>query len=148
MSRDFVIGVVTYALLITIATLGVFYWGYQVRQLELNHAITLAFMTLALAQLFHVLNARSSEPVLFTRRLWQNRWIWAALALTIGLQLAAVYNPLLSRVLHTHALAPGDWAIVLIASALPLVVGQLFKLLAFADVAPKYSESSVDRLDV
>ena len=131
MSGDFVIGVVTYALLITVATLGVFYWGYQVRQVDLKHAITLAFMTLALAQLFHVLNARSSEPVLFARKLWRNGWIWAALALTIGLQLAAVYNPLLSRVLHTHALAPGDWAIVLAGSALPLVVGQLFKLLAF-----------------
>jgi Ca2+-transporting ATPase len=84
-------------------------------------------MTLALAQLFHVFNARSARPVVFGRRLFRNRWVWGALALTIGLQLATVYNPLLARVLRTQQLTALDWAVVLAASLMPLVIGQMLK---------------------
>jgi Ca2+-transporting ATPase len=127
LSRWFISSVVTFSLLITGATLGVFIWALEVRQTEVGHAVTLAFMTLALAQLFHVFNARSAEPVWRGRRLFRNRWVWGALLLTISLQLATVYNPLLSRVLRTYQLSPTDWAAVLIASLLPLVIGQLLK---------------------
>ncbi len=84
-------------------------------------------MTLALTQLFHVFNARSPEQVLFSRRLFQNGWVWGAIVLTIGLQLAAVYLPFLSRILTTHPLRPIDWALVLFASLTPLLAGQLWK---------------------
>ena len=127
LSRWFLSSVVTFSLLITSATLGVFIWALEVRGTEVSHAVTLAFMTLALAQLFHVFNARSAKPVVFGRRLFRNRWVWGALVLTIGLQIATVYNPLLSRVLNTYTLSPQDWLIVLAASLMPLVVGQMLK---------------------
>ncbi len=127
LSPWFLSSVVTFSLLITSATLGVFIWALEFRQTELSHAVTLAFMTLALAQLFHVFNARSARPVVFGRRLFRNRWVWGALALTIGLQLATVYNPLLSRVLRTHSLSLHDWLVVLAASLMPLVIGQMLK---------------------
>jgi Ca2+-transporting ATPase len=127
LSPWFLSSVVTFSLLITSATLGVFIWALEFRQTELSHAVTLAFMTLALAQLFHVFNARSARPVVFGRRLFRNRWVWGALALTIGLQLGTVYDPLLSRVLRTHSLSLHDWLVVLAASLMPLVIGQMLK---------------------
>jgi len=127
LSPWFLSSVVSFSLLITSATLGVFVWALEFRQLGLSHAVTLAFMTLALAQLFHVFNARSARPVVFSGRLFRNRWVWAALALTIGLQVATVYNPLLSRVLGTHPLSPHDWLVVLAASLMPLIIGQMLK---------------------
>ncbi|MGD2151643.1 MAG: cation-transporting P-type ATPase [Gemmatimonadales bacterium] len=127
LSRWFLSSVVSFSLLITSATLAVFVWALEFRQTELSHAVTLAFMTLALAQLFHVFNARSARPVVFGGRLFRNRWVWAALALTIGLQVATVYIPLLSRVLGTHALSPHDWLVVLVAALMPLIIGQMLK---------------------
>jgi hypothetical protein len=41
--------------------------------------------------------------------------------------LATVYNPLLSRVLRTHSLSLHDWLVVLAASLMPLVIGQMLK---------------------
>ncbi|UCC73591.1 MAG: HAD-IC family P-type ATPase [Gemmatimonadota bacterium] len=127
LSPWFLSSVGTFALLITAATLGVFFWALEVRQLAVPHAVTLAFMTLALAQLFHVFNARSARPVVTMARLFRNRWVWGALAVTIGLQIATVQVPLLSRVLRTVPLGASDWATVLIASLMPLVVGQILK---------------------
>ena len=116
-----------YGLMLTVATLGTFLWSLGIREVEHEKAITIGFMTLALSQLFHVFNARSSGPVLFSRRLFTNGWVWAAIALTIALQLAAVYHPTLARVLSTTPLSARDWALILVASFVPLVVGQVWK---------------------
>jgi Ca2+-transporting ATPase len=126
LSPWFLSSVTTYSTLITGATLGVFVYALEVQELAVPHAVTMAFMTLALAQLFHVFNARSARPVI-PRRLFRNRWVWGALALTTGLQVATVYNPLLSRVLRTEALGSGDWLVVLAAALMPLIVGQMLK---------------------
>lgn len=147
LSPWFLSSVVTFSLLITSATLGVFIWALEFRQVELSHAVTLAFMTLALAQLFHVFNARSARPVVFGRRLFRNRWVWGALALTIGLQLATVYNPILSRVLRTYSLSLQDWLVVLAASLMPLVIGQMLKPISMGSSrkrAPAASRASSD----
>ncbi len=127
LSRAFVATIGTYSFLITGATLGVFIVGLHLWNVDVSHAVTLAFMTLALAQLFHVFNARSADRVLFTRRTFENLWVWGALALTVGLQVAAVYSPVLSDVLRTQPLGLADWTLVLVASILPLVIGQLLK---------------------
>jgi len=127
LSRDFMIQTGGYAFLMTGATLGVFVWVLEVQGLELHHAITLAFMTLALTQLFHVFNARGEGPVLLSRRFFQNPWVWGAMVLTLGLQLLAVYLPVLSDVLETHPLGVGDWVLVLGAALIPLAVGQAWK---------------------
>jgi Ca2+-transporting ATPase len=132
LSRAFMATVGTYSALITSSTLGVFLWGLYGWKVEVDHAVTLAFMTLALAQLFHVVNGRSPERILFTRRMFDNPWILVALIVSIGLQLAAVYVPVLSDVLDTHPLGAADWALVLAVSLVPLVVGQLLKPLSIS----------------
>ncbi|NIR42791.1 MAG: HAD-IC family P-type ATPase [Gemmatimonadetes bacterium] len=132
LSRAFVATVGTYSALITASTLGVFLWGLYGWKVEVEHSVTLAFMTLALAQLFHVVNARSPDRILFTRRMFDNPWTAAALAVTILLQVAAVYLPGLSDVLGTYPLGVGDWALVLGASLTPLLIGQLLKPLSIS----------------
>ena len=129
LSRRFLTLTGLYATLLTATTLGAFIWSLTVWQVESAHAVTLAFMTLALAQLLHVFNARSSKAVILSRRLFGNPWVWAAFGLTVGLQLLAVYEPHLVRVLHTVPLGARDWGLVLLASFLPLLVGQGWKIL-------------------
>jgi Ca2+-transporting ATPase len=127
LSRRFLVEVAAYGLLLTAVTLGAFLWADRGRGLELDRARTVAFMTLALTQLFHVFNARSRRPVLFGRRLLGNRWVLAAFALTVALQLAVVYLPPLSGLFQTVPLTAADWLLVLPAAVAPLVFGQLAK---------------------
>jgi Ca2+-transporting ATPase len=127
LSRRFLLQVLTYGLLLTAVPLITFQWALHVWSLELAHARTIAFMTLALTQLFHVFNARSPRAVLFNRRLFQNPWAWAAVGLTVGLQLTVVYIPPLRHIFDTTPLSPQEWTLVLVASLLPLVLGQVAK---------------------
>ncbi len=125
-SRAYLTEIAAYAAVITLLTLGVFVWDLG-RGAPTGHAVTLAFMTLALSQILHVFNARSRFPVLGTSRLWSNPWVLGAVVVTLGLQLAAANIPLLARVLHTVPMTATEWAIVFGASLLPLLGGQAAK---------------------
>jgi Ca2+-transporting ATPase len=92
-------------------------------------ATTMAFMTLALAQVFHAFNARSQRRSAFTARLFTNGWLWGAVAMCVLLQLAAVYVPLLQRVLRTAPLTMAEWGVVAGCSLLPVAVVEVVKLL-------------------
>jgi P-type Ca2+ transporter type 2C len=118
-------------LLLAAATLLAFYVGmhwYGKQGDGQPHAMTLAFMTLALSQVFHAFNARSPRRSAFTSRLFTNAWLWAAVVVCLTLQIAAVYAPFLQAVLKTTTLTGGDWAIVLACSLVPLAVVELVKL--------------------
>jgi len=124
LSRDFVALIGVYGVLLTGVTLGAFVWGLSTGSPE--RAGTVAFMTLAVSQLFHVFNARSVGPIRDRSDLLENRWVWGATALTLALQLAAVYLPGLRAVLGTVALGPREWVVISAASLLPVAAGQVW----------------------
>ena len=95
----------------------------------LRRATTIAFMTLALAQVFHAFNARSQSRSAFTDRLFTNGWLWAAVAFCLILQAAAVYLPLLQKVLHTVPPTASDWMLIAACSLMPIAVVELVKLM-------------------
>jgi Ca2+-transporting ATPase len=125
LSRAFLAEIVVFALLITAATLGGFALALQGGDADGARAVTVAFMTLALAQVFHLGNARGSGPVLGWRRATQNRWALGAVALTLGLQLVAVYVAPLARVLHVVPLGAREWVVIVPLALLPALAGQL-----------------------
>ncbi|MHC4591242.1 MAG: cation-translocating P-type ATPase [Planctomycetota bacterium] len=129
LDRPTVSSIGAYALLITAATLAAFVFGRFVRGYEAvdgaDPAITMAFMTIALAQLFHVFNSRKEARPLRGREWLSNPYVVGAVVLTVGLQLAAVYMPGLTRVLKTSAPAPADWLVIGVCSLVPLTAGQL-----------------------
>jgi Ca2+-transporting ATPase len=90
---------------------------------------TCAFMTLALAQILHLGNARSSGPVLAPRSALANRAALAAVALAIGLQLLAGFFPPLVRVLRVSPLSGEQWVLVAVLGAVPAIVGQIVKVI-------------------
>jgi Ca2+-transporting ATPase len=130
LSRSFVGEMAAYGLLITAVTLGAF--AYALRGGAGPRAVTIAFMTLALAQTFHLGNARGGGPVLGWRRATSNPWALAAVAVTIGLQLVAVYAEPVARVLRVVPLAARDWLVIVPFALLPALAGQ-----AAAWVAPR-----------
>jgi P-type Ca2+ transporter type 2C len=75
---------------------------------DLRHAQTMAFTTLMLFQMFNVLNARSDRRSAFTR-LFTNVWLWAALGVSVALQVVVIYLPSLQRAFGTASLSARDW---------------------------------------
>ena len=59
-------------------------------------------------------------------------WLWAAVVACVVLQLAAVYWPLLQRVLHTVSLKAVDWALITACAFAAVVVVELVKLIGRA----------------
>ena len=123
LSRPFLVSIFVYGAGLTAATLGAFWWGL------LKHpedASTLAFMTLALAQIFHLGNARSQDDVLAPVRALANPVAIGAVGLAMALQLVTVFDPL-ARVLHVTELDITQWCVVVLVGGLPALTGQLFK---------------------
>jgi P-type Ca2+ transporter type 2C len=78
---------------------------------------TMALTTLVLFQMFNVFNARSDTQSAFYR-LFHNRWLFGAVALSLALQVAVIYVPLLQRAFDTVPLQGHDWlTCVLVASS-------------------------------
>lgn len=100
----------------------------------LARARTLAFTTLALAQLFHIGNARGvGRPMWHPNDFVGNRWAIGAVLLGIALQGIALHLPAAQRVLGTVALSPLEWAWVGLLALVPAVVGQLLRSLRRRD---------------
>jgi len=125
LSRRFLGTVLFYGLLITGCTLAAYVWALH---REAAHATTVSFMTLALAQIFHLGNARSAAHVLHPVRAASNRHAVGAVVVSIGLQLMAVYVGPLARVLRLEPLDSVEWAVILALVALPAVIGQVLKM--------------------
>jgi Ca2+-transporting ATPase len=132
LTRNFIGLIVWQGLLLAGVTLLSFWIGMHWHGLEgegLRRATTMAFMTLALTQVFHAFDARSQSRSLFTNRLFTNGWLWSAVAICIILQAAAVYVPLLQKVLHTVPPTAVEWGVIVGCSLLPVVVIEMVKLI-------------------
>jgi len=100
---------------------------YGTEGMGLRHAVTMTFMTLALAQVFHAFNARSQQRSAFDDRLFTNRWLWGAVLACLLLQVAAVYVPLLQAVLLTVPPSGTDWLVIAGCSLAPVAVIEIVK---------------------
>jgi Ca2+-transporting ATPase len=72
------------------------------------HWQTMVFTVLTLSQMGHALAIRSERDSLFRLGLGSNRPLLLAVLLTLALQLAVVYAPVLQPVFHTEALSAAE----------------------------------------
>ncbi|MFD2171458.1 calcium-transporting P-type ATPase, PMR1-type [Tumebacillus lipolyticus] len=106
-------------ILIGVATLAVFWFSLQMEPDDLIKAQSMAFTTLVMAQLIHVFDCRSVEGGIFSRNLFENRWLVLSVISSIGLLLGVMYIEPFQPVFRTVPLGLVDWMIVLIAAAIP-----------------------------
>ncbi len=131
MSRDFAWLIAWQGMLLsgcTLAAFGIAMRWYGSDGPGLQHAITIAFMTLALSQTFHAFNARSRVRSAFSGQVFANAWLWGATVLCIALQIAAVSFEPLRQLLRTVPLTLTDWTLVVGFSLAPVLVVELVKL--------------------
>jgi P-type Ca2+ transporter type 2C len=94
---------------------------------EMPYARTMAFTTLVFFQLFNVFNARDSRRSAFSH-MFDNIWLWAAVLLSVALQLAVVYVPLLQAAFGTVALGAMDWLVCALVASSVLWLSEIKKL--------------------
>jgi Ca2+-transporting ATPase len=114
-------------MVITLSVLGALAIALFLLNMEKQQAVTISFLTLAFAQLWHVFNMRDSGSGLIRNNIVRNPYIWGALALCSGLLLAGIYLPGLSHVLKVMNPGFTGWMIVIGMSLIPLVIGQILK---------------------
>jgi Ca2+-transporting ATPase len=93
---------------------------------DIAYARTMAFVTLALFQMYDAFNCRflehSSLPHLFG-----NKWLLGAVASSIAMMVVVVQIPALQRAFHTAPLALSDWLIAAAVSSFALWSVELLK---------------------
>lgn len=121
--RDHWLVICIYGVLITLCVFGAYILAFEWLDASDREAVTVSFLTLAFAQLWHVFNIRAAGRGLFRNEVVQNPYIWGALVLCAGLLLAAVETPVVAEVLELTTPRPGAWLLVIGFSVLPVVLG-------------------------
>ncbi len=131
MTPDFVALIVWQGLLLAGVTLTAFFVGmhwYGTEGEGLLRAVTMRFMTLALAQIFHAFNARSQRRSAFTRP-FTNAWLLGAVLACLILQLVAAYWSVLHPLFRTVPLTAMELVVVVVCSLAPVAVVEVVKRL-------------------
>ncbi|MFP4473943.1 MAG: cation-translocating P-type ATPase [Desulfatibacillaceae bacterium] len=121
------LAVVLYGALIAAAVLAAFAFAIKNLGYQGNEAVTVSFLTLSFARLWHVFNMRDNRSGLFVNDVTNNPFIWGALVLCVGLLLVAVYIPFLAGVLDLVRPGLEGWTVILLFSLAPLLIGQAVK---------------------
>lgn len=86
-----------------------------------------AFITLALAQLFHVFNMSSSKSKFLINEITTNHFVWYAIIISLGLMASVYAVPQISSVLGLEVLPINVWNVSIVASLFPLILIQTYK---------------------
>ena len=117
-------GIAGYGTLLTASVLTAHQVALRELRVSPEAANSIAFLTLALAQLWHVFNMRAAGSGMLRNAVVRNPWVWAALALCVPLVLATLHLPGLAGVMGLTDPGGRGWALVLGLSLVPLLVGQ------------------------
>ncbi|MGQ9583389.1 MAG: cation-translocating P-type ATPase [Thermoplasmatota archaeon] len=97
-----------------------FFWWDLARGAAAAHAQTLTFTAFVVFQMFSVFSCNSLHRSALTGEARRNTFLLAAVAVSILLQLAVVYLPMLNSLFHTVPLGLQDWGVILISGLLVL----------------------------
>ncbi len=129
MTRRHWLAVAGYGLAIALSVLGAFALAIRWLEMAQDRAVTISFLTLAFAQLWHVFNMRDRGSSLLHNDITRNPYVWGALGLCIGLLMVAIYLPGLSNVLQVVDPGVEGWGLIVGASLVPWAIGQISKQL-------------------
>jgi P-type Ca2+ transporter type 2C len=114
--------------LIGAITLVAFRLGLHLSDDSLTYARTMAFVVLAVSQLFHAFDVRDNHRSIFGLGLFTNKWLWLALGAGLLLQWIVVSVPALAGLFRVTSLSGRDWGIAIGLSLIPVVLNELVKL--------------------
>jgi Ca2+-transporting ATPase len=123
------ISIVLHSLAMAAGTFAAFAAARLWLELDAGATVTVTFLTLAFAQLWHVFNMRDPRSELVRNEVTRNPWLWGALVLCTVLLAAPPYLAPMAHVLHLAPPSPTGWAIIFGLSVAPLLVTQAVTLM-------------------
>ncbi|NLV89767.1 MAG: cation-translocating P-type ATPase, partial [Tissierellia bacterium] len=129
LTKSMLRGIGLQSLAIAVASLLAYRWGLQTYGGDLLKARTIIFATLITAELLRAFSSRSQKYTLFNIGFFTNMTMVYAVLVSFALLLLVLYVPFLQPIFHTTALGLGDWIVMLGFAIIPLVVGELSKVI-------------------
>jgi P-type Ca2+ transporter type 2C len=120
--------IVLHSLALSAATFGALAVARLGLDLDARSVVTITFLTLAFAQLWHAFNMRHPKSGMMRNEVSRNPWLWGALLLCTALLAGPPYLAPMADVLHLAAPTPIMWATILGMSVTPLIVTQAVTL--------------------
>ena len=128
LDREGVLTILAIGSYMGLATLWLFHYYLSSGQANAGAiAQTVAFSGLILLEKMNVFNFRALREPLSVIGFFSNPWVLLAWASMIGLQVAAVYIPLLQNALHTVPLGWADWGLMLLVAAPVFIIAETTK---------------------
>ena len=125
--------IITYSVLITLSIFSVFIYCRDYLQLDSASCNNVVFISLALAQLWHVFNLPSAEVSFFKNEVTGNKYIWWAIIACLAIMVSSYFIVPVRKVLSINEMDGQMLLIILVASILPVLFIQLFKRLKMID---------------
>ena len=110
-------------------SIGAFFVFQKYLDFDLAKAMTMSLTTLAIFQWFNAWNCRSEDKSVFKMDIFSNKWLIGATFVVISLQLLAVYNPIMHKILHTVPLDFSDWLFALGVASSIIAIEEIRKLI-------------------
>ncbi|WP_125572993.1 cation-translocating P-type ATPase [Levilactobacillus huananensis] len=107
--------------------LAITYPVHQATQMAHADALTMAFATLGLIQLFHAFNSKSIHGSIFSVGLFKNKFFNWAIVIAFALLAMTILVPGLNGMFHVAHLDLFQWVIVLAASFMMIVIVEIVK---------------------
>ena len=117
-----------YGVIIGLVVLIVFLLCLEVWEFTEEKAVTISFLTISFARLWHVFNMRDNDSNFWRNEIATNPFIWIALLICTSLLMMSLYVPMIAKVLKVVDPGIEGWAIILGASLIPFIFGQIWKI--------------------
>jgi Ca2+-transporting ATPase len=122
--------VLIYALAITLSVVSAVFYCELILKTDAKTANNVAFAALSFAQLFHVFNMASVSSKILVNDITKNKFIWYAILICTAFMVVIFAVPQIQHVLKLNVLPFNVWAVAIIASLIPLLLVQLYKISA------------------
>jgi len=107
--------------------LGTLYLFSQYLEIDLTKGWTIALTTMAVFQWFNAWNCRSESKSIFQMNPFSNKFLAGATMGVISLQIFAIYNPFMQKILHTTSLSLSEWLVIIPIAASVVLVEEIRK---------------------
>ena len=116
--------IITEGLMIGMFTIIAFSIGNKYYGLEVGR--TMAFISLGMLELIHSFNIKSEETI-FTKKLFNNKYLISAFILGAILQVGIVFIPVVADLFKLERLNLVQWGITIIISVMPIIIMEIQK---------------------
>ncbi|HXF44426.1 MAG TPA: HAD-IC family P-type ATPase [Candidatus Paceibacterota bacterium] len=96
-------------------------------EVDMVKAWTISLTTLAVFQWFNAWNCRHESKSIFQMNPFSNKFLVGATITTIFLQILAIYNPMMQKLLRTTELSFSEWIVIIPVAASIVLVEELRK---------------------